>query len=286
MNLFKIVLLTLATGAVLVGATVLGMSRSKTVSVEESSGSGSTIAAAYPVETSSAGPTAAPPSAVPEANTPAALAAPATAISQGSTVADPSATSVPQGSTVVAAAPTTAGQSLSSPAPSNAAAVPIANLSQVMTIEQAYQSIPHGRTPFAPEQAGGMTPAEAQSIGALFYWSDLAVVERVTQVNAIQKGQAFSSENYGVILSQINALGVPEKLAAPKQLIVAAIQDQKAYFEGHGRQSQSVASQDPLIQSSHQKLLSAYSQLMQLYPQASEANKKAIFDRLCALDFI
>jgi hypothetical protein len=284
MNLFKIVLLTLATGAVLVGATVLGMSRSKTVSVEESSGSGSTIAAAYPVETSSAGPTAAPPSAVPEANTPAALAAPATAISQGSTVADPSATSVPQGSTVVAKVPTTAAQSLPSPVQSNA--VPIANLSQVMTIEQAYQSIPHGRTPFAPEQAGGMTPAEAQSIGALFYWSDLAVVERVTQVNAIQKGQAFSSENYGVILSQINALGVPEKLAAPKQLIVAAIQDQKAYFEGHGRQSQSVASQDPLIQSSHQKLLSAYSQLMQLYPQASEANKKAIFDRLCALDFI
>jgi hypothetical protein len=284
MNLFKIVLLTLATGAVLVGATVLGMSRSKTVSVEESSGSGSTIAAAYPVETSSAGPTAAPPSAVPEANTPAALAAPATAISQGSTVADPSATSVPQGSTVVAKIPTTAAQSLPSPVQSNA--VPIANLSQVMTIEQAYQSIPHGRTPFAPEQAGGMTPAEAQSIGALFYWSDLAVVERVTQVNAIQKGQAFSSENYGVILSQINALGVPEKLAAPKQLIVAAIQDQKAYFEGHGRQSQSVASQDPLIQSSHQKLLSAYSQLMQLYPQASEANKKAIFDRLCALDFV
>jgi hypothetical protein len=284
MNLFKIVLLTLATGAVLVGATVLGMSRSKTVSVEESGGSGSTIAAAYPVETSSTVP--APPSAVPEANTPAALAAPATTVSQGSTVAHPSATTVPQGSTVAVTAPTTAAQSLPSPAPSNAAAVSIANLSQVMTIEQAYQSIPHGRTPFAPDQAGGMTPAEAQAVGALFYWSDLAVVERVTQVNAIQKGQAFSSENYGVILSQINALGVPEKLAAPKQLIVAAIQDQKAYFEGHGRQSQSVASQDPLIQSSHQKLLSAYSQLMQLYPQASESNTKAIFDRLCALDFI
>ncbi len=284
MNLFKIVLLTLATGAVLVGATVLGMSRSKTVLVEESSGSGSTIAAAYPVETSSTAPAAAPPSAVPKTNTPSALAAPATTVSQGSTVANLSATTVPQGSTVAATVPTTAAQSLPSPVQSNA--VPIANLSQVMTIEQAYQSIPHGRTPFAPEQAGGMTPAEAQSIGALFYWSDLAVVERVTQVNAIQKGQAFSSENYGVILSQINTLGVPEKLAAPKQLIVAAIQDQKAYFEGHARQSQSVASQDPFIQSSHQKLLSAYSQLMQLYPQASESNKKAIFDRLCALDFI
>jgi hypothetical protein len=288
MNLFKIVLLTCATGAVLVGATMLGMTRSKTVSVEENGRSVSDFVATYPVETTPSVSAATPPSAMPVANAPSATAAaPTTAGFQGAaTVAVSTATAVPQGATAAAAAPTTAAQSLSSSAQSPVAAVSIANLSQAMTIEQAYQSIPHGRTPFVPEQAGGMPPAEAQSIGALFYWSDLAVVERVAQMNALQRGQAFSSENYDVILSQLNALGVPEKLVAPKQLVVAAIQDQKAYFEGPARQSQSVASQDPLIQSSHQKLLSAYGQLMQLYPQASESNKKAMFDRLCALDFI
>lgn len=283
MNLFKIVLLTLATGAVLVGATVLGMSRSKTASVEEGSGSSATVAAMYPAETTSSVSAATPPSTVAVANTPAT---PATTVLQGSPVAVSSTISGSQGSPVAAAAPTTAAQSQPTAAPSNAAAVPIANLSQVMTIEQAYQSIPHGRTPFAPDQAGGITAAEAQSIGALFYWSDLAVVERVTQMNAIQRGQAFSSQNYDLILAQMNLIGAPERLVAPKQMIVAAIQDQKAFFAEHARQSQSVSPQDPLIQSSHQKLLAVYGQLMQLYPQASESNKKAMFDRLCALDFI
>jgi hypothetical protein len=167
-----------------------------------------------------------------------------------------------------------------------AAAVPVSNLRQSMTVEQAYQRIPHSRTPFPQAQNTGMTAAEAEAASALFYWSDLAVVERIAQVDAISQRQPYSSENYGVILSQLNALSVPETLAAPKQLIVSAIQEQKAYIEGLSRQSQRMSPEDPLVQSSHQKLVAAYGQLMQSFPQASETIKKSFFDHLCTLDFI
>jgi hypothetical protein len=167
-----------------------------------------------------------------------------------------------------------------------AAAVPVSNLRQSLTVEQAYQRIPHSRTTFPQTQVAGMTAAEAQAASAMFYWSDLAVVERMVQVDAISQRQPYSSENYGVILSQLNALSVPETLAAPKQLIVSAIQEQKAYIEGLARQSQRMSPEDPLVQSSHQKLVAAYGQLMQSFPQASETTKKSFFDHLCTLDFI
>jgi hypothetical protein len=167
-----------------------------------------------------------------------------------------------------------------------AATVPVSSLRQSMTVEQAYQRIPHSRTPFPQTQAAGMTAAEAQAASAMFYWSDRAVVERMAQVDAISQRQPYSSENYGVILSQLNALSVPETLAAPKQLIVSAIQEQKAYIEGLARQSQRMSPEDPLVQSSHQKLVAAYGQLMQSFPQISETTKKSFFDHLCTLDFI
>jgi hypothetical protein len=167
-----------------------------------------------------------------------------------------------------------------------AAAVPTSNLRQSMTVEQAYQRIPHSRTPFPQASETGMTAVEAQAVSAMFYWSDLAVVERVAQVNALSQRQPYSSENYGVILSQLNALSVPESLAAPKQMIVSAIQSQKAYIERPARQSQRMSPEDPLVQSSHQNLVAAYGQLMQHFPQASETTKKSFFDHLCSLDFI
>jgi hypothetical protein len=188
-------------------------------------------------------------------------------------------------SSIISTQPSASGQTQVQ-AQAIAAAVPVSNLRQSMTVEQAYQRIPHSRTPFSQAQNTGMTATEAQAASALFYWSDLAVVERIAQVDAISQRQPYSSENYGIILSQLNALSVPETLAEPKQLIVSAIQEQKAYIEGLARQSQRMSQQDPLVQSSHQKLVSAYSQLMQRFPQASETTKKSFFDHLCTLDFI
>jgi hypothetical protein len=77
-------------------------------------------------------------------------------------------------------------------------------------------------------------------------------------------------------------------LAEPKNLITQAIADQKSYFEQWARAGQSHVSnpQDPLIQSSHQKLFAAYNKLMERYPQESDHNKRAFFDHLYTLGFI
>jgi hypothetical protein len=255
MNILKIVLLVIAIDSALVGAAILWMPYAKTA-----------------------------------ASNPASESSPAAAIAatqsfpseQPSTVANPTSST----SASPTASPTSATTASAPSAQPMAAAVSVSNLHQTLTVEQAYQRIPHSRTPFMQAQATGMTAAEAQAASDLFHWSDLAVVERIAQVDAIQQRQPYSSENYSVILSQMNALNVPETLAAPKQMIVAAIQEQKSYIEGLASQLKPVSPEDPLVQSSHQKILAAYGQLMQRYPQASESTKKSFFDHLCSLDFI
>jgi hypothetical protein len=252
-NILKIVLLVIAVDSALVGAAMLWMPHSKTTPLESTSESSS---AALPI-----------------------AAAPLLPSPQPSTVTDSINGSNPTASPIAGASSLPSGQPIT-------AAISVTNLHQTLSVEQAYQRIPHSRTQFTQAQATGMTAAEAQSATELFYWSDLAVVERIAQVDAVQQKQPYSAENYGVILSQMNALNVPESLAAPKQMIVTAIQDQKAYIESLARQPKPVSPEDPLVQSSHQKILAAYGQLMQRFPQASETTKKSFFDHLCSLDFI
>jgi hypothetical protein len=174
-------------------------------------------------------------------------------------------------------------QSSPSPVPS-----PTISVQQSMTVGQAYQRIPHAQTTFSPAQTQVMNTAESQSANDLFTWVDFSIVERVTMMDNMQRGQQYSPGNYAVILTKLNSIAVPEKLTEPKSLIIAAINEQKSYFEQQSRagQSQPINSQDPLIQSAHQKLFTAYNKLIELYPQESEHNKKAFFDHLCALDFV
>jgi hypothetical protein len=251
-KILKIVLLVIAVDSALVGAAMLWMPHSKTTPLESTSESSS---AALPIAAAPLLPSPQPSTVTDSINGSNPTASPATA------------SSLPSGQPI-------------------AAAVSVTNLHQTLSVEQAYQRIPHSRTQFTQAQATGMTAAEAQAATELFYWSDLAVVERIAQVDAVQQKQPYSAENYGVILSQMNALNVPESLAAPKQMIVTAIQDQKAYIESLARQPKPVSPEDPLVQSSHQKILAAYGQLMQRFPQASETTKKSFFDHLCSLDFI
>ena len=162
-------------------------------------------------------------------------------------------------------------------------------LNQAFTVAEAYELIPHQRTSFSLASTA-MDDSEAQQLAQFFKLTDGAVVERVAHQRALQAGALAetSFENYEIILSQITALTLPQALDEPKQLIVAAIEEQQAYFEGW-RQSgdpQFYESTDPLIQSSHRKLIKAYQQIMRAYPHASEHNKTAFFDHLCALDFI
>jgi hypothetical protein len=176
----------------------------------------------------------------------------------------------------------------SAPTPVNPVSPPTVAVQQSMSVEQAYQRIPHAKTTFSVAQTQAMNAAESQSANELFQLVDSAIVERVMAMDNVQRGQPYSSRNYDAILARLNSLAVPEKLAAPRSLISAAINDQKSYFErlNRDRKSQSLGAQDPLIQSAHQKLFTAYNRLMGVYPQESAYNKKAFFDHLCALDFV
>jgi hypothetical protein len=162
-------------------------------------------------------------------------------------------------------------------------------LDQALTVEAAYQAIPHQRTPFSPEKAV-MDGDTAQRLGRFFELTDMAVVERVASLKTMRSGNIsyYSSANYNAILSELEALALPAQLNQPKQLVIEAIQEQKAYFEAwyHSGNAQFHNPQHGLVQSSHSKLIQAYNQLMAAYPSESHHNQTAFFDHLCALDFI
>lgn len=155
-------------------------------------------------------------------------------------------------------------------------------LKQAMTVDEAYKAIPHNKTRF-DASAAGMDRVERAFLDTFFELSDLAVAERVgTQVAISAKGPAAS--NYDEILRRLEALNVPPKLAAAHRLVTDAVKEQRQYLDslkGGG----AFDANAPLVESSHQKLVQAYGELMRLYPSENAHNQQAFFDHLCALDF-
>ena len=167
-----------------------------------------------------------------------------------------------------------------SPALSDRMAEP--QLSQSMTVDEAYKAIPHGKTRF-DASAASMDVAEKAFLDTFFGLSDLAVAERVgTQVALSQKRPIAA--NYDEILRRLEALNVPTKLAAAHRLVTDAVKEQRQYLDTQ-KGGGAFDANAPLVESSHQKLIQAYNELMRLYPSENAHNKQAFFDHLCALDF-
>ena len=162
-------------------------------------------------------------------------------------------------------------------------------LEQSLTVESAYQAIPHQRTPFSLEKTY-LDDDAAQRLHRFFELTDMAVVERVYSLRTLHSGNIsyYSSANYEAILLALEALDLSAELSEPKQLVIEAIQEQKAYFEAwyHSGNAGFHSYQHSLVQSSHGKLIQAYNQIMAAYPNESNHNQTAFFDHLCALDFI
>jgi len=154
---------------------------------------------------------------------------------------------------------------------------------QSMTVDQAYHAIPHQRTRFDPSPAA-MVANEKQFLDSFFGLTDLAVAERVGLQMAIARGAA-ARDNYDAILARLAALTAPAKLAKARQLVSEAVKEQREYLR-HLRAGATFDANAPLVQSSHDKLIAAYGELMRIYPSENAHNKKAFFDHLCALDFI
>lgn len=154
---------------------------------------------------------------------------------------------------------------------------------QAMTVDEAYAAIPHKKTRF-DAAAATMGMAERQLLDIFFGLTDLAVAERVSAMIAIRDGKAYSG-NYDAILARLAALDVPEKLKRAHDLVTQAVREQRQYL-GLMAAGEAFSRGAPLVHSSHQKLVAAYSELMRLYPQEGAHNRTAFFDHLCALDFI
>ena len=156
------------------------------------------------------------------------------------------------------------------------------------TVEEAYRAIPHRRTVF-DERAAKMAHEERDYLEQCFELVDAAIVERVRMLQWLKSAgkDGAKAAHYDAILAQLNALPVPERLRGVHELVIAGIQEQRQALAEWERDTLPMdLHQHPLVGSSSAKLRQAYQVLMQLYPEESTQNKDAIFDYLCALDFI
>ncbi len=155
-----------------------------------------------------------------------------------------------------------------------------------LSVEEAYRAIPHQRTLFNEDKAK-MSLTEKEFLDEFFALTDLAVIQRVELLlwTTTHGKKGKNSKNYDNILSQLEDLNEPTNLREVHQLIIGAIKDQQSFYQEWDKQYKSLPSH-PKVRSASQKLRQAYSILMRLYPQEGPHNKAALFDHLCALDFL
>jgi len=135
-----------------------------------------------------------------------------------------------------------------------------------------------------------MPPAEKEFLNEFLHLVDLAMAQRVEMLLWLStNGQGGSEDNnYAQILDDLESLDIPSALKKVHRLVVEAIEQQRSFLEEwqkNPRKKRNFVT-DPKVRGASQKLRSAYSQLMSLYPHEEQHNKKAFFDYLCALDFI
>lgn len=159
-----------------------------------------------------------------------------------------------------------------------------------LTVEQAYEAIPHRRTVFDQGQAK-MTLEEKKFFIEFYELVDLAIVNRVDMlIYLLNDGRQGSvASDYGKILRRLEMLSVPKKLVKAHSLVVLAIKDQRDFLfnwktKRMGRDV-NVAS-DSTVRRANKNLIAAYNLFMKAYPKEGNHNKQAFFDYLCALDFI
>lgn len=158
-----------------------------------------------------------------------------------------------------------------------------------MPVDQAYQKIPHQRTPFRATDSTASRD-ELDYLDALFALTDAAVAERVATQGKLQRGLSIEpgKSNYDAILSGILALETPARLLPVEALVYQAISEQRRYlaaWRAAGRGNYFDRG-DPLIRSSHKKLVGAHDLLIEILAGEGLHNRQALHDHLSALDFI
>lgn len=146
------------------------------------------------------------------------------------------------------------------------------SLNNLLTVDQAYQSIPHRRTEYSTTESS-QTKEVSAYLKALFEATDYMFVERIRGL----KG-AYNKDRYQNGIDLLTSINPPKSAENAHQLILVAVSEHQQYYESEMQGSN-------LVQSSHQRLIQAYNILMSNFPD-NPRNQQAYFDHLCALDFI
>jgi hypothetical protein len=161
-----------------------------------------------------------------------------------------------------------------------------------MEVEDAYRAIPHRHVVYDASRTT-LTLEESRWMTAFHEMVDEAIALRVATQSWLATGGKSGEplERYRARMDglegRLRALASPRSVVEARDLVLAALADQRAYFESWQREKDGRASRnESLVQSSHSRLVQAYNVLMSRFPQEGAGNRDAFFDHLCALDFI
>ena len=158
----------------------------------------------------------------------------------------------------------------------------------------------HERTPFDPKKSK-LTQYEVAYLEHYFELTDRAMELRTNMMQYYFAGTQAHKKQLAAYITEIEKVidgfafvRAPTKdLKDIENLTALAIGEQRDFFRAwssaNGRdflKLRKTYNQHELIQSSHLKLQSAYTQLMLIFPHEDDYNQKAFYNHLCALDFI
>jgi hypothetical protein len=170
-----------------------------------------------------------------------------------------------------------------------------AAIASELTVEQAYQAIPHNRTVF-DVRTSALSTSQSSALKQLFDLADRGIVLRVQGLRTLQSEN--SGDDHGVLAGYLtlqNALAslqVPAEIELAKRLVQQSIQLHQQFFATQFRDKQSSGKtdlgirQNREVQLASQKLIAAYGSLMKAFPNEPAVNRQAFYDYLCALDFL
>ena len=169
-----------------------------------------------------------------------------------------------------------------------------------LTVEEAYQAVPHKRTPYEA-QLSTLGPPEREFLSRFFVLSDQALVERVETLKALRAGNRLLYERYEAniarILTGLRLLQEPASARGLSEALSRAIEHQRAFFR---KWNTAAAAQrafsfpagetptgiDPSIRQANEELQRLYADLLSRYGTEHPHNREAFYQYLCALDFL
>jgi len=168
-----------------------------------------------------------------------------------------------------------------------------------LSVDEAYQAIPHRQTTFDPESST-LAEREKRFLDRIFALTDRAMAARVEQLSNLyyyegqgDTGIATYNQHIDALLDELKALNPPGKLKKHYDLVIQSIEEQRRFLQEWSDATQAEKARiknsytrAPLVRSSHHKLLASYKELMRHSPRETKHNQQAFFDHLCALDFL